>query len=366
MINDVLNDETQTVNTNNDLELELSNTVPPKDIFAFNELRSCADLKRMYDKKQLDLSPAFQREQVWQNAAQTRFLDSLLKNLPIPSMCFSQDTETGKRIVIDGLQRISTIVKFLDAAENQAVQFQLSVLEDVDERLSGQDVYQIAQNHPEIIEQIENVTIPVTALRSNFNNTEHMEYIFTIFHRLNTGGTRLNAQEIRNCIFSGNFNDLLFKCAEKFNMELNLLLGIKENKRFAHEEFILRFYALDENLENYSSQLTRFLNLYMKDKRNLLNSELQDKETRFTATLNIFKQHLIDEKIGAKIIAEAVLYGIAQNLDKLNQTDTHSVKQAFENMKKMPAFDEKELREGTSNATKVKARLEAAKQAFSG
>lgn len=343
--------------------VELPNTVPPKDIFAFNELRSCADLKRMYDKKQLDLSPDFQRERVWNKAAQTRFLDSLLKNLPIPSMCFSQDIESGKRIVIDGLQRISTIVQFLTSATNKET-FILSTLDDIDERLSGKDATEIAEENPEIIEAIENVTIPVTVLRSNFNNTEHMEYIFTIFHRLNTGGTRLNAQEIRNCIFSGNFNDLLFKCAEEFSEELNQLIG--DNKRFAHEEFILRFYALDENLVNYNSQLTRFLNLYMKDKRHLSIQELQDKHTRFNDTLNIFKQHLADEKIGAKIIAESVLYGIAQNLNTLNEAKTDSVKQAFENMKKMPALDEKELRDGTSSATKVKARLEAAKIAFSG
>lgn len=357
--------QSQTQSVDDEFELELSNTFPPKDIFAFNELRSCADLKRMYDKKQLDLSPAFQRKQVWQPAAQTRFLDSLLKNLPIPSMCFSQDMETGKRIVIDGLQRISTIVKFLDAAKNPEIKFELSVLEDVHERLSGQNVYQIAQDHPEIIEQIENVVLPITVLRSNFDDTNHMEYIFHIFRRLNTGGVPLNAQEIRNCIFSGNFNDLLLKCAEDFQTELNILLGTKDNQRFAHEEFILRFYALNENLENYNSQLTRFLNHYMKDKRNLSDSELQDKDTRFTATLNIFRQHLLDEKIGTKIIAEAVLYGIAQNLDALSQADSHSIKQAFANMKKMSAFDEKELREGTSHATKVKARLETAKKAFS-
>lgn len=123
-----------------DEELELIETIPPQDLFAFNELRSCADLKRMYDKGQLDLSPDFQREKVWGLPAQTRFLDSLLKNLPIPSMCISQDTESNKRIVIDGLQRISTIISFLNASEGKIEDFKLSTLDDVDQRLSGKNI----------------------------------------------------------------------------------------------------------------------------------------------------------------------------------------------------------------------------------
>ncbi|MBV5335219.1 MAG: hypothetical protein JZU49_05380, partial [Sulfuricurvum sp.] len=66
-----------------------SNDVPPSDIVAFNELRSCADLLRLHLSGQLDIRPDFQREIVWSPPAQTRFIDSLTKQLPIPSMCIS-------------------------------------------------------------------------------------------------------------------------------------------------------------------------------------------------------------------------------------------------------------------------------------
>ena len=62
--------------------------VPPSDIVAYNELRSCADLFRMYREGILEIQPEFQRQIVWNNFAQTRFIDSLVKQLPIPSMCF--------------------------------------------------------------------------------------------------------------------------------------------------------------------------------------------------------------------------------------------------------------------------------------
>ena len=81
-------------------------SVPPADLIAYNELRSCADLYRMYRERQLEISPEFQREIVWSTPVQTRFIDSLVKQLPIPTMCFSLDYKTQKWQVIDGLQRM--------------------------------------------------------------------------------------------------------------------------------------------------------------------------------------------------------------------------------------------------------------------
>ena len=63
--------------------------VPPADIIAYNELRSCADLFRMHEQGILEIQPEFQRDIVWKGPDQTRFIDSLIKHLPIPSMFFS-------------------------------------------------------------------------------------------------------------------------------------------------------------------------------------------------------------------------------------------------------------------------------------
>ncbi len=69
--------------------------VPPADIIACNELRSCADLYRMYRENILAIRPHFQCEVVWRNPAQTRFIDSRVKQLPIPRMCFALDYTRG-------------------------------------------------------------------------------------------------------------------------------------------------------------------------------------------------------------------------------------------------------------------------------
>ena len=104
------------------------NEQPPTDIFAFNELRSCADLFRMHEQKILDIQPEFQRDFVWQGPDQSRFIDSLIKQLPIPSLCFSYDAKQQKWLVIDGLQRILTIIRFLSGAD-----WKLSKLDDIDQ-----------------------------------------------------------------------------------------------------------------------------------------------------------------------------------------------------------------------------------------
>lgn len=106
--------------------------LPPSDIVSYNELRSCADLFRMHEQGILNANPEFQRDVVWKGADQTRFIDSLIKQLPIPSMCFAHDYKIQKWIVIDGLQRISSIVRFLSGGD-----WKLSSLDDIDQGISG-------------------------------------------------------------------------------------------------------------------------------------------------------------------------------------------------------------------------------------
>ena len=169
----------------------LDTVVPPADIVAFTEQRSCADLYRMCQKGQIDLYPDFQRGEVWKNRAQTLFVDSMIKQLPIPSMCISLDVHSQKRYVIDGLQRITTICKFL--GDND---WKLSQVDDVDDRISGKKKVEIEQNSPDIIDIVENLTIPVTVLRCDYSKASHMQYLFQIFYRLNSGGNKLYNQEI--------------------------------------------------------------------------------------------------------------------------------------------------------------------------
>jgi uncharacterized protein with ParB-like and HNH nuclease domain len=186
-----------------------SNQQPPADIVAYNELRSCADLFRMFKSGILDLQPDFQRDFVWPSTDQTRFIDSLVKQLPIPSMCLAYDYKVQRWIVIDGLQRLSTIIRFLDGND-----WKLSDLEDIDKNLRGKSAAFFKTTTGDMhryYTQVENLSLPLNVLRCDFSKKDHMMYIFSIFHRLNAGGSKLNNQEIRNCIYNGPFNEMLRK-----------------------------------------------------------------------------------------------------------------------------------------------------------
>lgn len=140
--------------------------VPPPDIVAYNELRSCADLFRMHQQGILEIQPDFQRDIVWQGPDQTRFIDSLIKQLPIPSMCFALDHKAQKWIVIDGLQRISTIVKFLEGGD-----WKLSKLSDIEPEIAGISVAAIKTSTSALHQyytRVENLSVPVTVLRCDF------------------------------------------------------------------------------------------------------------------------------------------------------------------------------------------------------
>lgn len=337
-----------------------SNDLPPSDIVAFNELRSCADLLRLYQSNQLDIQPDFQREIVWSKPDQSRFIDSLTKQLPIPSMCISLDYKTDKRLIIDGLQRMRSIINFLSDDE-----WKLSELEDIDTKLSGKTVHTIKTKFKEIFERVQNVMIPVTVIRCDYSKIDHNEYLFTIFHRLNSGGIKLNNQEIRNCIYNGKFNSFLKDLGN--SKETKKLLGTKT--RFANEELILRFFSFNENLNNYNGKLSKFLNDYMFSKRELDDNEILEKTKLYKMTITFISDKFFKNSSASslgKTFMEGLLYGVSQNLEYLKNQKVDKVEKLYENFKLLPQYSIQNLKEGLAAKNKVKERFEAANKCFAG
>ncbi|WP_052184941.1 GmrSD restriction endonuclease domain-containing protein [Methylotenera sp. N17] len=336
---------------------------PPSDIVAFNELRSCADLTRMDKTNQLIIKPEFQRDIVWPNTAQTRFIDSLVKQLPIPSMCISLDYKTEKRLVIDGLQRISTVIKFLTDDK-----WRLSELEDIDPRISGRTALYIKDKYPDIYGRIENLTIPITVLRCDYSKKSHLNYLFTIFHRLNTGGNKLSNQEIRNCIFSGGFNDLLKKIVN-LDITKNLFVIEPDKKyRYSFEELILRTFCFAETYEIYTGRLAKFLNDYMQSKKNVSEFELLEKELRLINTFALLNQKILDGRPLPKLskaTTEALLVGIYNNYETLIARTDQEVLGMYEALRNDQLFSVDNLKEGLAEKDKVIGRIRKSIQIFS-
>lgn len=202
------------------------------------------------EQGRIKLTIEYQRKYVWDAGKASRLIESLLLNVPIP-VCYFAEDESGSYEVIDGLQRLTTIKNFLD---EKFVLSGLSVLNELD----GASFKDLA---PRDRRRLENRTIRCIVITEDSNP----DIKFDVFERLNTGAAMLTAQELRNSVFRGPFNDQLKVLANE--SYFTRLVGSSSNKRMDFEELILRFFALVNGLETYKPALRQFLNDYMRAHR---------------------------------------------------------------------------------------------------
>lgn len=361
-MNEEFNEEIERAEAEQEESEDYSET-PPSDIVAFNELRSCADLVRMHKAGQLIIKPDFQRDVVWSNPAQTRFIDSLVKQLPIPSMCLSLDYKTEKRLMIDGLQRISSIIKFLTDED-----WRLSKLDDIDSRISGRTTGYLKDKHFDIYSRIENLTIPVTVLRCDYSKKSHLNYLFTIFHRLNTGGNKLSNQEIRNCIYAGSFNGMLKNIVNL--KETKDLFGLEENKtyRYSYEELFLRIFTFADTYDKYNGRLAKYLNEYMSSKHKITEEEIELKTDKITRSIALLYKKILDgvslPRLSKSTI-EALFVGIYRNIDALENESEGQLSARYKTLREDENFSIASLSEGLAATDKVKSRISKGIEIFS-
>jgi len=343
--------------------------LPPDNVVAYNELRSCADLHRMHSSGKLEIQPDFQRSIVWKPEEQTRFIDSLVKQLPIPSMCFSLDYQTQKWKVIDGLQRMYTITSFLGTAD-----WQLATLSDIHPLLRGKRNSQLKNGSEEekrLYSSVEDITIPITVIRCDYKNASHTRYLFMIFNRLNSGGVRLNNQEIRNCIYSGKFNNLL----KEFDITNTAWGRVRKRiwgsmDRFRSVEVLLRALALSHNLNDYDGNLAGFLN----DSMYAFSKETDERLLEFRSNLELMARlaaGVLDELQHGKkslLFVEGILVGILSNVATVPGGSSQELKEWFKSkadgFSNLPLYRDA-ARYGLADAQKVKDRLSEAIRTFS-
>lgn len=139
-----------------------------------------------------------------------------------------------------------------------------------------------------------------------------------MFERLNTGGVRLTAQELRNSVYRGPYNDAIRALARE-DYFTTLVTGSR-NKRMDYEEIILRFLALYEDLEAYKPPLTQFLNKHMREHRDLQPNETAvrtlEECCRLAAEMfekNAFRPPTVAGKVGtfSKALFDAIMLPLA-------------------------------------------------------
>ena len=228
---------------------------------------SFREIVSMYDEDEL-LKPELQRKYVWNKGEASRFIDSILLGLPVPSVFFAKEPNETM-LIIDGFQRIMTVYDYVKGIfSGDGKVFKLSNTENINERWRGKAFTELSVEEKR---RIRNTTIHAIIFEQKYPKND--TGMFQIFERINTGGRILKPQEIRNCVYQGKCNNLLIKLNK--NQVWREILGTeKEDARMADMELILRFFAMSE-LQNREEKklkqinLTKYLNNYMGDKTNV-------------------------------------------------------------------------------------------------
>jgi hypothetical protein len=232
-------------------------------------------LTGMLDTGQLDLQPQFQREYVWATRPElpSRLIESLLLKIPIPPIYFG-NLPDGKLEVIDGQQRLTTLVKFV---RNQFALCKLLRLSS----LNGKFFRELtAEQQGKILRE------PIRTIEIDAAGNTELRY--EVFERLNRGSMALNEQELRNCVYRGPFNNLLAEL-EKDPYWRKVKGGDAPEGRFKEREIILRIFAFANRLPQYGGNLKAFLNEYMEQYAPKTEAALKAHATMFRQTMqNIY------------------------------------------------------------------------------
>lgn len=250
------NDDSNADNNNANIDEEntanheaLAHSPTSKDIRITQKSFSIREVCMQIEDKELDLAPDFQRSFVWKIPQQVRLIESILMGIPLPAFYFNQDKH-GAQQVVDGVQRLTTIKRFMSN--------ELTLKED--------DLVSLPDLKDQTYATLDSAT------KRRFANTQIVAYIiepqtpdalkYDIFNRVNTGGSPLSAQEIRHCMSKHRSREFLRNLVELPSFDEVTLRHFwsgyeRDDKRMVNREFALRFCAFYLNpIEDYSAAIS--------------------------------------------------------------------------------------------------------------
>lgn len=195
--------------------------------------------------------PGYQRKFVWNENMQSRFIESLLLGLPIPMLFLALDKETGNFEIVDGAQRIQTLVVF---AKNELKLTNLKKLTSINSFYF--------KDLPSKTQRIfENTALRMVVLEERTTLETRQE----IFNRINTSGIKAAPTEIRMGAYDGPFTEFIKQCARnELFIKLCPLSPGKLNRKEDYE-LLFRFFAYSDRYKDYDGKPSPFINKYVSD-----------------------------------------------------------------------------------------------------
>jgi hypothetical protein len=305
--------------------------------------------------------PEFQRNFVWSINQSSLLIESFLLGLPVPQVFFYVDKD-NKNLVIDGQQRLLSVVYFLEGyfgSESLHGKRQVFRLSGLDERspFAKQRFVDLDESSQR---KLRNAVLRAINIRQLDPKGEHTS-IYHIFERLNTGGTPLKPQEIRNCVFRGGFAHLLKELNNDGSWRQ--ILGKRTlDKHQKDVELLLRVFALCQSWSDYEKPMKEFLNVAMERNKSGDTARVKWFVERFARATKV-----IVEQLGAKPFhirgplnssaLDSVMCTVIENIDRLPA----DLADRFEALVKDEGF-RKSTFYGTSDVSVLSERFELARQ----
>lgn len=333
--------------------------------------------------------PAFQRNYVWDRKRASRFIESLMLGLPVPQI-FLYQMERNKYSVIDGQQRLLTIYFFVKQRFPRSGKrtFLRKVFDEngniPDNILSNNEYFQdfklqFAKQengapHPlnnkkyhmlDVSQRSSFDLMPIRCMSIRQNKPEDTGSIYEIFSRLNTGGLNLSPQEIRGCLYTSPFYDMLYSLNS--NEKWRELVGKKEeDDKFRDVEVLLRSFALFYGEKSYTGSMVQFLNRFSKDAQKFDEDEVEKCKQVFENFLTVCetinpKEFLTKTGSFNVSLFDSVFVVIAKKIISSGVDAAKISSEAFDALKNDTSF-KTAITHSTSHVDSVKSRLSLARK----
>lgn len=333
---------------------------------------SFGEIMNMYKDKEIIISPEYQRAFRWDAQRQSDFIESILLGIPFPSI-FVATNPDGKWELIDGLQRVSTVLSFFkelkDINGNEYPKNGLILAEcNLLKSLKNLSIDELPLEYKLQIKRTP-CRVEIILKESDFK----MRY--ELFKRLNTGGEGLSRQEIRNCIFRGidnRYNDFIQKLAANSKFRELAQVNSGNEEKMYYEELVLRYFTLKNWGTRYQQpNIQDYMDDYLEEQcKSYDENVIQQDEKLFDGIIE-FLYNLKDSNIfmmGRRYFTTSMYDAIMLSLsttNDLSSIDKNDLAHKIELLKLDNEFT-KYVGSASSNPTSITNKVKVAKKRLLG
>lgn len=301
------------------------------------------------ERGNIELNPRFQRRDAWSRGHKSRFIESLILGLPIPQIVLAERKGArGQYIVLDGKQRLLSLLHFAGQGEGTDVGFKLSGLE-VRTDLKGVS-YDKLRHDPNLqndFNALSSHVIRAVVLR----NWPTSEFLHLVFLRLNTGSVKLSPQELRQAIVPGPYSDFIDDYTIDSEPIHRLLSRKSFDPRMRDVELLARALAFNMRLEAYQGRMKDFLDqsaIAFTQNWEAQSAEIKEKTERFVGLIQtleeIFGTDGIARRHNSRLFNRSIFdaltyYGMDEAVRQNMAGNPAVVREAYEALIADPEFD---------------------------